>query len=290
MSASIATEAAVDAAMAGASDIALSAYVLRRGCAVENGLERAGDRGARVSVTLDGHPYAGSREPDGAARANRRTAEALRRHGVTVHLTSAAEVPVHLKAAVVDGTAFLDDRNWAADGRDTIVATSDPGDVEAVRDALAGASAGTPDLALDKARALRLEAQAIYRAAGDRVDVESESFGYSPVYSALRYRAEHGAHVRLVVSAREFRGGGNGIERGALRRLRDAGVEIRVSAGNEKLCAAGDRGWVGSANASYAGAPMRDWGLQTRDPSLVGVAGSSLRGHVERLASGPLAG
>jgi phosphatidylserine/phosphatidylglycerophosphate/cardiolipin synthase-like enzyme len=174
-----------------------------------------------------------------------------------------------MKAAVVDGTAFLDDRNWAGDGRDTIVATADPREVAAVAAALAGREAGTQDLALDKSRALRLESRAIYAAVGDRIDVQSETFGYSPVYSALRYRAEHGAHVRLVVAAREFEGRGRGVERGALRRLREAGVEIRLASGDEKMCIAGDRGWVGSANASYAGAPMRDWGMQTRDSGLI---------------------
>jgi hypothetical protein len=64
-------------------------------------------------------------------------------------------------------------------------------------------------------------------------------------------------------------GASGGIEAGAIRRLREAGVDVRVSAGTEKLCVAGERGWVGSANATYAGFPMRDWGLQTRDPTLL---------------------
>jgi phosphatidylserine/phosphatidylglycerophosphate/cardiolipin synthase-like enzyme len=264
------TDGAVAAAIAHGSHVALSAYVLRLGSAVETALERAADRGAHVSVTLEGHPYRGGTGADSPASANRRTAEALRQHGVAVRLTGRGAVPVHLKGAVVDGTAYLDDRNWTGDGHDTIVATTGARQVAAVASALAGrATAPVRGLALDKAAALRLEARAIRDAAGDRLDVQSESFGYSCVYDALRYRAVRGTHVRLVVSAREYAHRRNTAERAALRRLREAGVEVRVVAGDEKLCIGGDRGWVGSANATFAGKPMLDWGLQTRDPVLL---------------------
>jgi len=264
------TDGAVAAAIARGSRVALSAYVLRQGSAIETALERAGDRGAHVSVTLEGHPYRGGTGANSPARANRRTAEALRQHGVAVRLTGRDAVPVHLKAAVVDGTAYLDDRNWTGDGHDTIVATTGAREVAAVASTLAGrATAPVPGLALDKAAALRLEARAIRDAGGDRLDVQSESFGYSCVYDALRYRAARGPHVRLVVSAREYAHRRNTAERSALRRLREAGVEVRVVAGDEKLCIGGDRGWVGSANATFAGKPMLDWGLQTRDPGVL---------------------
>jgi phosphatidylserine/phosphatidylglycerophosphate/cardiolipin synthase-like enzyme len=270
VTARLTTGASVAAAIASGTDVSLSAYILRPGSAVENALERAADRGARVSVTLEGNPYRGGRGADSPARANRRAAECLRQHGVAVRLTGRSDVPVHLKAAVVDGTAYLDDRNWTGDGHDTIVATSDARAVAAVGAALAGrAQASVPELALDKQQALRLEARAIRGAAGDRLDVQSESFGYSCIYEALRYRASHGTHVRLVVSAREFAHRGNVAERSALRRLRAAGVDVRVAVGEEKLCIGGDRGWVGSANATFAGRPMLDWGLRTRDPALL---------------------
>jgi len=270
MIATLTSDAAIARAIARGSEVSLSAYLLRPGSAVEAALERAGDRGARVSVTLEGHPYRSGSGPGSPAHANREAARSLRRHGVAVRLTGPGEVPVHLKAAVVDGTAYLDDRNWTGDGHDTIVATSDPRAVAAIGAALAGRAPASPaGLALDKADALALEARAIRGAAGDRLDVQSESFGYSCVYDALRYRAVNGTHVRLVVSAREFAQRGNVAERSALRRLRDAGVEVRVASGDEKLCIGGDRGWVGSANATYAGAPMLDWGMQTRDPALL---------------------
>ncbi len=268
MSACIASVPALTAALARGSEIALSAYVLRPGSAVERALERAAERGAHVVVSLEGRPYDGGRGPEGERQANARTAAALRARGAEVRLTSPADVPVHMKAAVVDGTAFLDDRNWTSGG-DAVISTDDPAEVAAVRAALAGESAGTPDLALDKARALALEAETIAAAPGDRIDVESESFGYSAVFEALRSRAEHGAHVRLLVAEREYRSRHSSIERGALRRLGAAGVDIRITPSDEKLCIAGDRGWVGSANATDAGQPMRDWGLRTSDPAVL---------------------
>jgi hypothetical protein len=270
MTAALTTDRAVAAAIERGSSVALSAYVLRPGSGVEAALERAGDRGAQVTVTLEGHPYRGGTGSHSLAHANRASAASLRRHGVAVRLPGRAAIPVHLKAAVVDGTAYLDDRNWTGDGHDTIVATSDPRAVDAVAATLAGrAAASVPGLALDKAAALRLEARAIRDADGDRLDVQSESFGYSRVYDALRDRAAHGAHVRLLVSAREYAQRGNVAERSALRHLREVGVEVRVVCSDEKLCVGGDRGWVGSANATFAGRPMLDWGMETRDPAML---------------------
>jgi phosphatidylserine/phosphatidylglycerophosphate/cardiolipin synthase-like enzyme len=272
MTAALSSAAALTAAVAGGRDVALAAYVLWPGSSVEAALERAGDRGAHVSVTLEGHPYRGGRGGGSLSRSNRRVAAALRRHGVAVRLTRRGEAALHLKAAVVDGTAYFDDRNWTGGG-DTIVTTSDARAVAATGAALRGGSGVAPpdDLALEKARALRLEARAIRSSAGDRLDVQSESFGYSPVYDALLERAAGGAHVRLLVAAREFAGRAHAAERSAVRRLRAAGVDVRLAAGDEKFCVGGDRGWVGSANATFPARPMRDWGLQTRDPAMLGA-------------------
>jgi phosphatidylserine/phosphatidylglycerophosphate/cardiolipin synthase-like enzyme len=254
-------------ALAGASSVSLSAYTLVPVEPVVRALEDAGDRGARVSVTLEGHPYAGSAAAGARLeRENRATAEALRRHGVDVHLTAPGEPPVHMKAALVDATAFLDDRNWTPGGRDLIVSTSDPENVRTVAEALAGRPAADAELATEKTAALNLEADAIRRGAGAAVELESETFGSSAVSHALRERAARGDRVRVLVAQREFAGRNRGAERSVLRGLARAGVEVRVCGGNDKLCVAGDRGWVGSANATYASTPASDWGLATRDP------------------------
>ena len=268
MSEGIATQATLVAALARASRAELSAYVLEPGSAVVRALEAAGDRGAHVRVRLEGNPYAGRAASDDLVARNRAVAAGLAAHGVVVRLTTADDLPTHLKAALVDGTAYLDDRNWPSDGLDTIVATSDSDDVAVVAAALDGTPGSDGHLATEKLGALAFEARAIERGSGDRVEVESESFGYSKVSHALFARARRGAHVRLLVSLREYSESGR-TELASLRRLANAGVEIRVVANDEKLCLAGDRGWIGSANATFEENPMLDWGMATRDGALL---------------------
>lgn len=222
-----------------------------------------------------------------AAAANRAAVDALRARGADAALAGAGGPPLHLKAVIADGTLYLDDRNWPGDGRDTILATSDPADLAAIRTALAAASAemdappsaGEPSaagaasnageaLATVKGRALELEAETIagvLGSPGDRVDCESESFGPGRVCAALRCRAEAGAHVRLLVAAREI----GAVEVRALRGLEAAGVEIRLGGRAEKLALAGARGWAGSANATSASPATLDWGYATGSPGLL---------------------
>jgi hypothetical protein len=268
MSVGLATEAGLARALERAASILMSAYVLRPGQAITGALERAAERGARVEVALERAPYEGPGSGDALQRLNAATGAALRAHGVAVRFVGPDEPSVHLKAAVVDGVAYLNDRNWPDAGRDTLVRDDEPRDVACVAATIRGdtpaAASGT--LAVDKAAAVRLEAATIAAASGDRIDVESESFGYSPVSKALYDQALHGAHVRILVDAREFRRPGNAVERAALARLARAGADVRLGSGDEKLCATGGEAWVGSANASYAGRPQADWGVRIRDP------------------------
>jgi phosphatidylserine/phosphatidylglycerophosphate/cardiolipin synthase-like enzyme len=253
--------------IAEASRVALSAYTLEPRGEMVRALDAAADRGAHVSVTLEG--FAGRADARDLRRVALENARELRAHGVRVRLGSKSGDEIHLKAAVVDGVAFLDDRNWADRG-ETIVATTRRDDVAAVGDAIAGRSRRVAGLATDKCSALEREAEVIRRA-GDYVDLETESFGPGIVATALRERVAGGAHVRVLVNDRiaaERRARG---ERALLRELARAGVEVRVSPASEKLCVAGDRGWVGSANATFAGEPMTDWGLTVDDPSLLGT-------------------
>lgn len=253
--------------IADASRVALSAYTLDPRGEMVRALDAAAARGAHVSVTLEG--FAGRADARELRRVALANARDLRAHGAHVRLGVGRDEEVHLKAAVVDGTAYLDDRNWAARG-ETIVATTQPDEVAAIRDAIDGRPRDAGDLATDKRSALAREAEAIRRG-GDHVDLETESFGPGIVAAALRERAAAGAHVRVLVNDRiasERRANG---ERALLRELERAGVEIRMSPASEKLCVAGDRGWVGSANATFAGEPMTDWGLTVDDPSLLGT-------------------
>ena len=233
-------------------------------------LEAACDRGARVDVVLDGTPY---RSGSAIAAANAGSARELAGHGATVRLTTADEPALHLKAAVVDGTAYLDDRNWANGDRDTIVALDDPAAVATIGAAFDGRATKSGPLVTDKAAAVALEAATISAASGDRIDVETEAFGATVVSKALALRAAQGAHLRLLVSAAELRGPGAPRERAALAKLAAAGVAIRTTASTEKLCSAGDSAWVGSANATFSPQPTLDWGYRSEDPVLArGIA------------------
>ena len=93
--------------------------------------------------------------------------------------------------------------------------------------------------------------------------------GVGGVASALLARAQAGGVVCVVVEARALRG--NEREARLLERLAAAGARVRVANrdGDEKLCVAGARGWVGSANATAALPGTVDWGLRTRDRAVV---------------------
>ena len=262
----LASAATVFGAIAAARTVELAAYALAPNAPIVRALETAGDRGAAARVALQGHPMG----PDGAAGAvgaNAAVAADLRGHGVAVRLTDAAEEAVHLKAAVVDGRAYLCDRNWANDARETIVSIDDPAEVEIVRSALDGRSGGDETFSTDKSAALRLEAATIANATADRIDVETESFGFTTVSTALEARLRAGAHVRLLVCGAYVAGDGKAAvrERRALCALRALGAEVALTPATEKLCVAGTSAWVGSANQTFAVSPTLDWGLRSDD-------------------------
>ncbi len=272
MSARLVPDAAFLAALETAHSVRFSAYVLNAGSAVVKALASACDRGAVIDVLLDGAPY---RNGAGITRVNAAAASELSRHGAHVHTTSSADPAMHLKAAVIDGTAYLDDRNWASEDRDTIVALDDADQVAAVAAALSGvavpggAATTFGSLAIEKQAALALEARTIDEAPGDRIDVETESFGATAVSKALAHRAARGDHVRLLVSQAELRGASGRRERLALAKLAADGIDIEATANTEKLCVAGDDAWIGSANATFSPGPSLDWGLHSNDPAIV---------------------
>jgi hypothetical protein len=276
-----------------AGSIALSSYTLRPG-PVLDGLLAAARRGADVRVRLERDPF------DDAAgtlhQANARALAQLRAAGAQVALRAPGEPVLHMKAAVVDGVAWLDDRNWAGGGAERVVRDSDPDDVTAVAAALAGRAGHDGHLATTKAAAQRLEGDVIRAAGPGRLDVESESFGNGPIYAALLRRARAGLPTRLLVAGREVAEAGNRIERAHLARLAALGVAVRRGDRgrgdlDEKLAVTAGDAWIGSANATYArgaAGAQRDWGLATRAPAVR----AGLRAAFERnwAAAIPLAG
>jgi hypothetical protein len=75
-----------------------------------------------------------------------------------------------------------------------------------------------------------------------------------------------------------------------LAQLSAAGAEVRVESGrhDEKLCVAGNRAWIGSANATTGFPDTVDWGVRTHAASAV----DRLRATFERnwRAAKPYAG
>jgi hypothetical protein len=229
-----------------ASDIDARAYTLH-GAALE-ALEAAAERGAHVSVELEGRPH---NDPKGRLAAeNRRLVGELRAAGADAQLGD----PVHAKVITADGTFYFDDKNWGT--RDLVLREDDP--------------AVAASIPLVKHEALAAEARLLRDArAGDGVIVASESFGrFNAVYSALDELGRRGGAPRLIVGNRELRG--NARERDALATLARDGVCIRIADDSEKLAVAGDRAWIGSANATVAfgRADLPDWGVCTDDPTI----------------------
>ena len=255
------------AALSRARRIDLSAYCL--GPPILRALEEAADGGARVTVRLESD-LAGDRSGARAA-ANARAVRDLAAHGAHAMLAE-DDARIHAKAAIVDGVAWLDDRNFPASGPNLIVRDTDAGDVAAVRQKLAGETPSGGRLCLTKTAALAIEVATIAGAPPGEIDVESESFNGGTISHELTVRAAAGDHVRLLVDAREARGR---REARALANLAKRGVEIRLCGGGvDKMAVCGDRAWIGSANATFPDprtALQSDWGLATLSAGAVGA-------------------
>lgn len=237
----------VMASFGSATNIYVEAYTLHG--PIVCALEEAARRGAHVVVQLDGAPFD---DPKGGfAKENARLAARLRGAGAQTALGH----PLHAKEIEVDGTLYLDEKNW---GTNDVV----------LRDDNAAEASSIPTT---KSEALAEEARLLEHASSlDDVVVESESFGAgNATYCALKTLALAGGAPRLLVSERELRG--NERERHILEALVRDGVRVRACKDSEKLAVAGGCAWLGSANATvtYGEAEMTDWGLCTADAEIV---------------------
>jgi hypothetical protein len=230
-----------------AREVSVAAYTLHG--PLLRALEDAARHGAHVAVELEEQPYGHGRP--GLARENARLVGALRAAGADAKLMP----QIHAKTMSVDGTLYLDGKNWHA--CDVILREDD-----------AAEAAGIP---MDKYDALALEANMLASArSSDEPIVESESFGVdNPTYFALRALARSGAAPRLLVSKDDLRGSARELR--VLEHLAAGGICVRVCDDSEKLALAGNHAWLGSANASYAGGKfaMSDWGVCTANPAIV---------------------
>lgn len=278
MALSLSSVPRVLARVAGAHDVVFGAYFLPPGGAAAGALLQAARGGAHVAVTVQADPY---RNPYGA-RGNAAVARELRAAGAEVTLLPSDQAPFHLKAAVCDGIAYLDDRNWTKRGPEIVLSDDDPRDAALVRDALAGRGGGADAaLALRKDEALRRELELVENAGAQPVIVETERVATSPLTRALQRRALAGEPTTLIVGRAKHR---SRTEAHAIAQLKHDGVDVRVGGTNEKLALAGDTAWIGSVNAtgvSGRNAGQLEWGTLTRDPALVAAVRESLARDAE---------
>ncbi len=264
------------AAIAHSHSVDLSAYTLHPGV-VRDGLVSAARAGASVRVRLERDPLDDSAGTLHAV--NAQAVAVLMAAGADAALSPPSTPVLHMKAALVDGVAWLTDRNWSDAGGELLLRDSDSDDVGAVAAALRGEAGADGHLATSKAGAQSLEL-AVIRTAGEApLAVESESFGSGAIYNALLARARANEPTRLLVAGRELAESGPRalVERRRLERLAALGVEVRtgVAGGvdfDEKMAVAPTSAWVGSANATYArgaAGTQRDWGLLTRVAPLI---------------------
>jgi phosphatidylserine/phosphatidylglycerophosphate/cardiolipin synthase-like enzyme len=235
-----------------ANAVTLSAYTLSPRGKMSAALLAAAARGAHVSVALDGGAFGA------AARSNARTIAEFGKRGIRVHLT---ERPLHLKAAVVDGTVFLSDRNWTSGrGHEVVIRDPYPGDRPIVERAILGETGSNGHLWLRKAGALAAEARLVTQRASHEVFVESESFGAgTPLYDALVARARARDAVHLIVASFEYRR--STAEQRAIAELARDGVSVRIGTSGEKLAIDGSNAWIGSANATRGLPNQVDFGF-----------------------------
>lgn len=226
-------------------------------------LEAAAQRGAHVVVRLEQKP---AHDAAGAlARQNERTVKELKSFGA-----DAALVPnVHIKAAICDGAAYLDERNFPATGPDTIVRDDTASDVTALGATIEGqGSSASTSICTTKRSALAAETVLLRDAKNVHcVQIQTETFGASSgVYGALRALAESGVHCELSVATH----GLDQKESIALSAMQRAGVQVRVGGSDEKMALVdGKTAWLGSANATSPYDDLSDWGLQTSDGAIV---------------------
>lgn len=262
--------------------VLFSAYVLRPG-QLRDALEAAARRGAHVTVRLEGRPYAGSDANEAArlAAQNRDAVAQLRAAGGDASMVDTSDAdgpPLHLKAAVCDGVAYLDDRNWPGDGADTILRDDFSRDVAAINAALLHThSPPAKWFWTNKAQALAGETRLLYGAHhAQNVDVESESFGRDGAYGALKALAAAGVHCRLLVAQRDV----NPKSQQALEELERDGVQVRAGDFDEKMAIVDDaRAWTGSANTTYGYQNQLDWGLRTDSPGVVHTLEAHFNAH-----------
>ncbi len=252
---------AFTAALSTAHSVRLTAYTLGSG-ETERALIAAAAHGAEVRVSLPQQVYD---DPSGGiAKHNANEIAILNSHGIQAQLID--NTAMHLKAAVIDGSAFYDDRNWC-NGDDLIVDSTNPQDIVATTNALAGgpASVSTDEIALTKGAAIAQEAQLLTTLTGP-IMLETENLSTSYLTTLLRELAAH-TPMRILVKTNAQQPTPRLAK--LLAALQANGAVIHTTNENDKFCLVGDQAWIGSANASGGDPNMSDWGARITDPGSI---------------------
>lgn len=239
-----------------AHTITVSAFTISPRGPMMGALVSAAASGAHITIILDRDAFGG------ALRMNEETTDRAQRSGIRVLQSGDA---LHIKIALVDGAAFVSDRNWTRDG--LIFADPLPADRDLLTAALQGRTGQNGHLWTRKADALRAEAALLAMRAGRMVFVSTESFNaYTPVYRELLTRAGEGDQVYLLVTQTEYNE--DSRDRAAVATLSRDGVHVHISTSDDKFAVDGTHVWAGSANLTSGLPNQIDFGLTLSDGTI----------------------
>jgi hypothetical protein len=185
--------------------------------------------------------------------------------------TQSPAMPLHAKLAIVDGTAYLDGRNW--DSTDVIVSETGAADLTAIGNALALTPTDSTYLDTIKQDALALETTFITNASGTTIDYMTESFGAGNVANALIARAQAGATVHAIVLSSDT----SQTEDTTLTQMKNAGIDVELNpgSGSEKMAIIGNTAWFGSSNSTTGSPDQIDWGAVFSSSSVLSTLQSN---------------
>lgn len=254
--------------------VLVSAYTLNPHAAILQHLRAAQSRGVRTQLVLTG---------DGMGYAVQENRE-IKASEPNMHIVL-LEQPIHLKCVVVDhGThVFVTDRNFAKDA-DLVLQLPSRYALPLERAAI-GDPHDAPPLTVTKGASLDAEA-ALIDHARRTVSIETESFGSgNPVTDALERAIQRGVRVHLVVAQAEATEASHRSERTLLSQLARAGVIVDTSSADQKIAIIdGDRGWIGSSNATRMLRDQIDWGYVTQDIGMLQTMQNAINEDAGRAA------
>jgi cell division septation protein DedD len=254
---SVVQESAFETIVTNGKNIRFSTYLLSPTSTLEAALVSAAKGGASVTVDLPSDSYVQSLGD--VYQEDQESATNIQNAGGTVNWdagTQTPAMPLHAKLAIIDGTAYLDGRNW--DSGDVILSETGSADLTAIGNALALTPTDSAYLDTIKQDALALETTFIQNAKGTTVDYMTESFGAGNVEAALLAKAQAGATVHLIVLKSDT----SQSEDTTLTQLKNAGVDVELNpgSGSEKMTIIGSAAWFGSSNSTTGSPDQIDWG------------------------------